>query len=146
MFTLTERRAQLGVEVRPHSGLPSEALASVITESLHRPPVLPLKVVLSAHAIDVVPSESSKVGVIESVQARCDGAILAIGDQGQLGGNDFELLAATPHSLSVDRCSADPTRCWNLDTTGARGPKVLLSYLETLNQQTEGVRFLFPRP
>jgi hypothetical protein len=78
---------------------------------------------------------------VEHVRERADGAVMAIGDQGHLGGNDFELLAATPWSLSVDRCSADPTRCWNLDSTGRRGPDVLLRYLRALKRQRQGIRF-----
>ena len=44
--------------------------------------------------------------------------VLAIGDQGDLGGNDFELLASSRWTLSVDRCSADPARCWWPGWTG----------------------------
>ena len=45
---------------------------------------------------------------------------MAIGNQGHVGGNDFELLAATRWSLSVDRCSSrsDP-----LLEFGPIGPK-----------------------
>ena len=69
--------------------------------------------------------------------------VLAIGDQGHLGGNDFELLAATELSLSVDTCSPDPTRCWNLDLSGQRGPDVLVRYLDAVQLESHGAFFIW---
>jgi hypothetical protein len=121
------RRVQVGVR---GSGLAIPTLVRIASESLLQPPRLPLKVVISAHALDIVPEASSKSAILDSILERSRGGqVVAIGDQGQLGGNDFELLAATPYSLSVDRCSADPSRCWNLDTKGRKGPVVLVDYL-----------------
>ncbi len=84
--------------------------------------------------------------MVTSLQEALKRGVLAIGDQGQAGGNDFELLAATPWSLSVDRCSADPSRCWNLDTRGARGPALLVDYLGALKLTRAGARFLWRTP
>jgi hypothetical protein len=116
-----------------------EALARIVVETLMRPPRLDLAVVVSGHSIDVVPHDSGKVQVLEHVQARCGGSVLAIGDQGQLGGNDFHLLATLEWTLSVDRVSGDLTRCWNLDRRGERGPVVLLRYLAALRRARSGL-------
>jgi hypothetical protein len=138
---------QLELDPRPHqltvrTGEPMRdgTLATLVRETLERPPQLPLKITASAHSIDVIPAESTKVRVLRALEARCTGAVLAIGDQGQLGGNDFELLAATEASLSVDRCSADPSRCWNLGRT-RHGPQLLVDYLRVINAG----RFRWPR-
>jgi len=123
------RTSQLGITA---PNLAIDTVIRIATESLAQPPVLPLRVVASAHAVDIVPASSSKAAVLSRVSGSVANAqVLAIGDQGQLGGNDFELLAATQDSLSVDRCSADPTRCWNLDTDGKRGPRLLVDYLRS---------------
>jgi hydroxymethylpyrimidine pyrophosphatase-like HAD family hydrolase len=135
------RRSQLGVRA---SGLAIDAVARIATESLVQQPRLPLKVVVSGHAVDIVPEGSSKVALLRRVEARTrEGQVLAIGDQGQLGGNDFELLAATESSLSVDRCSADPRRCWNLDDDGLRGPGLLSRYLKNLAVKAQTMRFVW---
>ena len=68
------------------------------------------------------------------------GEVLAIGDQGHCDGNDFELLARTNWSLSVDRVSPDLSRCWNLADAPALGPEVLLRYLAKLYNTTNGWR------
>jgi len=61
-----------------------------------------------------------------------------LGDQGHVGGNDFELLAATRWSLSIDRCSSDPTRSWNLVQSGQKGPAALILYLRALQRRRRG--------
>ena len=92
----------------------------------------------SAHAVDIVPADVTKAAVVAQVATLAAGPVLTIGDQGQLGGNDFALLACQPHSLSVDRCSADPTRCWNLADPGVTGPDALLGYLAALRSDPVG--------
>jgi hypothetical protein len=94
----------------------------------------------------VVLCETSKRAVLAAVQTETPGQVLAIGDQGHVGGNDFELLAATSASLTVDRCSSDPTRCWNLDDTGHRGPDVLITYFRALRQSRRALRFFWRAP
>lgn len=138
LLSLEQRELQLAVQARSPS-LAAEALAQLAAEVLARPPALPLKVVASAHSVDIVPSDSVKTRTLERVQERTEGAVLAIGDQGQVGGNDFDLLAATPWSLSVDRVSGDPSRCWNLDHRGERGPSLLMRYLDALRPGRRGI-------
>jgi hypothetical protein len=141
LFQMEEREYQLALEPAPSMGLSVIALASAATELLARPPALPLKVVTSAHSIDIVPRDSTKTLTLEKVEARTAAPALAIGDQGQVGGNDFELLAATRWSLSVDRVSGDLTRCWNLDQRGGRGPDLLIRYLTAL--EPKGTQLTF---
>ena len=122
------RGGQLTLEV---SDFDAAVVAGAILDVAARPPVLDVRLVQSGHSLDVV-AAGSKRRVAERLTERTGGAILAIGDQGQPGGNDHDLLAGTPWSLSVDRCSADPTRCWNLLPVGVKGPEGLRRYIEAL--------------
>lgn len=137
---IEQREQQIALQSRSPS-ITREALRQLASEVLARPPALPLKVMASAHSIDIVPSESAKTRTLERVHARAVGDVIAIGDQGQTGGNDFDLLAATRRSLSVDRVSGDPTRCWNLDEGGERGPSLLARYLDALHPSRKGLVF-----
>lgn len=138
---IEEREHQLGIEAVKDSGLSTDMVVGSVLEVLAWPPAIEVKVVASAHSVDVVPAESAKTATLNRVRARTDGAILAIGDQGQVGGNDFELLASTTLSLSVDRVSSDPTRCWNLDQRGESGPELLVRYLTSLRSLRGGLGF-----
>jgi hypothetical protein len=130
---LIERRAhQIQFQAAKGAEISTRALAQLIREIVARAPRLHVKCVQSDHSIDVVETATSTRAVVETIEADCSGAILCIGDQGQEGGNDFELLACQPATLSVDRCSSDPTRCWNLGMPGERGPSVLRRYLRSL--------------
>ncbi len=140
LIVIEQREHQIAIQSRSPS-ITRDALRQLASELLARPPALPLKVVASAHSVDILPSESAKTRTLERVQARATGEVLAIGDQGQVGGNDFDLLAATAWSLSVDRVSGDPTRCWNLDQRGERGPSLLVRYLDALRATRRGMVF-----
>jgi len=130
---LIERRAhQIQFQVARGAEISTRALAQLIREVATRDLSLKVKCIQSAHSIDVIEGITSKRAVVETMGADCSEAILCIGDQGQEGGNDFELLACHPATLSVDRCSSDPTRCWNLGPPGERGPSVLRRYLRSL--------------
>jgi hypothetical protein len=94
-----------------------------IRELLEQRPVLPIRILVSGHSVDVIPSSSSKRNLLGRLEAETGQSCLAIGDQGNVGGNDFELLSSTPWSLSVDLCSDDPTRCWHPDVAGKNGPQ-----------------------
>ncbi len=136
------------VSVRPVTGV-GLSVASVsrwVQECLARAGADGLKVVQSGHSVDVVAATTSKVAVVERLE-NCGGKpVLAIGDRGEVGGNDFEMLAARRWSLSVDRCSGDPTRCWNLSRSGRRGPEALVAYLRALSNTSSGWRLRLPRP
>ncbi len=138
---ITEREHQLGITALPDSGLGLDAVAQIVQESISKPPSLPLKATASGHSIDIVPTDSAKTQTLEQLSMQSGGEVVAFGDQGQIGGNDFELLAATPWSFSVDRVSADPSRCWNLDDRGERGPELLHRYLRSFHSLREGFAF-----
>ena len=138
------RLGQLTVKSR-HEGTSHEALTA-LTRSVLALPALPAVAVLeSAHAVDIVPVQVSKAEVVTAAAKLAGGPVLAIGDQGQPGGNDFALLAHQPFSLSVDRCSPDPTRCWNLAPPGVSGPAALRHYLAALRPDRNGAT-LVPGP
>ena len=126
------RTHQVTLSLRPGAFGQIGRLAGLVVEAMAQSPELPVKVVQSGHSIDVVPLSSSKRLVIDYVSGLTAGKTMAIGDQGDIGGNDFELLAGDTWSLSVDECSADPTRCWYLDARGRGGPKLLAAYLDAM--------------
>lgn len=139
-----ERRATQ-VTVSSMTGRSSGAhMLPLVRAVLARPPALRCKTVASGHSVDILAPDSGKVSLLHAVQAQAMGDVLAIGDQGQVDGNDFELLAAVATSLSVDLCSADPTRCWNLDTHGLSGPDLLVKYLRSLKLSRSGAAFRWP--
>lgn len=103
-----------------------------------------LKVVKSGHSVDVVPSVTSKRAVVDRLGID-PSEVLLIGDQGEVGGNDFELLSYSDLSLSVDQVSADGSRCWNLSEDGRSGPTLLARYLEAVTTGEQPSQF-FWRP
>ncbi len=96
------------------------------------------QVVASGHSVDILEPVSSKTSVADAVERRAGGVVLAIGDQGQLGGNDHALLASTSSSLSVDRCSADPLTCWFIGSGEYVGPDLLRRYIKSLRKRRGG--------
>jgi hypothetical protein len=93
---------QLEATAPAASGLNVGILRRWIAEVMMREPRLPLKVVTSAHSVDVIPLSSTKGAVVKRVADWSGCGVLVIGDQGQVDGNDFELLAHERTSLSVD--------------------------------------------
>src|SRR5258708_6900285 len=94
------RRADSRVRQRPR---PAPQAPAAGRGAGGAPPPLPaVRVLESAHAVDIVPARISKADVITAAADLAGGSVLAIGDQGQPGGNDFALLAHQLYSLSVD--------------------------------------------
>lgn len=136
-WQVTARRWQVTVE-RVGTAV-ADAAASV--SAVLAPEFGPrLKVLESGHSVDVVPTATSKRAVVDNLGIDTS-EVLLIGDQGEIGGNDFELLSYSDLSLSVDRVSADGTRCWNLSEDGTSGPALLTRYLQAV--QTRGQRSKF---
>jgi fructoselysine-6-P-deglycase FrlB-like protein len=106
--------------------------------------VLPNRVRESSHSVDILSGPASKERVVSAVATRIhgheDSAILRIGDLGDWGGNDFDLLK-TGLSLSVDRVSAHLDACWNLGPPGSRGVNTAIRYLQSLKPSPDGFRF-----
>lgn len=135
-----EHRSNL-VSLRSEGEFSGVQLLPSVSAILERYPRLNLKVMASGHTVDVVLPETSKSAVVELLLGLGLHEIMAIGDQGQRDGNDYELLAATPWSLSVDRVSADLSRCWNFGAGPETGPPLLLRYLNKLRLGSSGWRF-----
>ena len=136
---------RIAVELRPHQvSVTSEVLRSgdallpVVAPLIYHEPALDVSITASGHSVDLVRRGTSKRSVVEHLRKLSAATVLAIGDQGHRNGNDFELLASTPWSLSVDRISADLSRCWNLGVGAQRGPALLARYLDSLHR-TRGV-------
>ncbi|MBS1885091.1 MAG: hypothetical protein JSS97_19255 [Actinobacteria bacterium] len=145
LIELTPRVGQVGVIAKSSAYLPPSKLAALVSEATRRHPRLDVKVACSAHSVDVLAADTSKVSVTERVRALGSGEVLAIGDRGEWGGNDFELLADTRWSITVDMCSVDPSRCWNVDDRGRRGPAALLPLLKSMKRRRAGVfRLVLP--
>lgn len=138
-----ERQTQLQVS---HSigEMKGSDLLPLVRSVLSREPRLNLQAVASGHSVDIIESGAGKLAVLQSLEREIDGgSVLAIGDQGQVDGNDFQMLASSTTTLSVDRCSLDPTRCWNLDRRGEAGPDLLVRYLRALTPRASSARFLW---
>lgn len=141
---IEQRRTQ--VSLSDSSGrLTGAAMLGLVQTLLSRAPELDCRAAASGHSVDVMASGPGKAAVVDEVRTRADGAVLAIGDQGALGGNDFDLLASTRLSLTVDRCSGDMTRCWNLDRHGRSGPDLLVRYLSAVQLSGNALKFRWPR-
>jgi len=110
------------VSVRPKVAIGRDRLRDLVTSLTAN--VVAVRVESSAHSVDVTEAGAQKKSVLEYFERR-HGPAFAIGDQGDIGGNDFSLLAATALSISVDECSSDPTRCWNITDSSITGPEAL---------------------
>jgi trehalose-6-phosphatase len=144
LLEVTVRSVQVSISLRDQAFAAKRRLAALIRDLVAQPPELALKVVESGHSVDVVEAETSKASVIDAIQ-RDGPEVLAVGDQGDAGGNDFELLAHDRWSLTVDRCSADPSRCWYVDPDGRGGPAALTRYLRLLDEVPGGLKIKLPR-
>lgn len=138
------RSVQVSLTLAPNAFARSGTLRDLVAERLQAAPPLPVRVIASGHSIDIVPDGSTKVAVADWLATDCGLPVLAVGDQGGWGGNDFELLARSPYTLTVDRCSSDPTRCWYLDYQGRTGPGLLLAYLRALRLSGTSCRLDWP--
>lgn len=137
------RTHQLSIESASSANISLQSLRDIVTSVLRRRPDLPLTVLTSGHSIDVVGLGVNKSILYEELTSLLGGDhLLAIGDQGQRDGNDHALLAYSEYTLSVDRCSADPSRCWNLNRSFERGPDALIRYLTRVRIPRKG-RFRF---
>lgn len=92
-----------------------------------------LKLLISSHSVDVIPKNISKRNILEGLrQVRADiisERVLFIGDCGQCGGNDFEMLEEAC-SLSVDGVSPALDSCWNFARPGERNVNATADYLD----------------
>ena len=135
-LTVVSRASQ--VTLAPSSAMHLDTLAALARECLVSASVS-ATVAVSGHSVDIVPLTATKLAVADRVEAVAGRPALAIGDQGQLGGNDYALLARGPATLTVDRCSADPNSCWFVGSGELVGPALLLRLLAKLRPRRGGL-------
>lgn len=89
----------------------------------------------SGHSVDVLDATTSKQRVVDHVAAQANldplTEIIRLGDSGQEGGNDYELLR-NGLSLSCERVSVDLESCWNFGAAGNNQTEVTMTYLRGL--------------
>lgn len=93
----------------------------------------------SGHSVDVVTEKAGKLLVVQDACRRLEldplTQVLRIGDGGDFGGNDYELLSEGL-ALSVDAVPPGVEQCWNLlprILSGVRGTEYYLQNLESAN-------------
>jgi len=89
---------------------------------------------LTGAAAKTLSSRRSGAAIRDSALAP---AVMTIGDQGHLGGNDWSLLAQ-PLGLSVERVSSVFDTCWNVAPVGARRTAALQAYISALSPDGHG--------
>lgn len=101
-------------------------LASIVSHTNKK-----VKIVTSAHSIDVIAVDTTKSVLIDCAKSAIKGGleVLCMGDMGKWPGNDYELLSH-PYSLSVDEVSGNAHTCWNLLPVGILGAAGATYYME----------------
>lgn len=134
-LSVVERGAQVSVEAT--GVVHDDQLGALLADRLHSAGVEG-SIAASGHSVDIVPPTSTKLTVAADVERRTGGGALAIGDQGQLGGNDHALLARGAATLSVDRCSPDLVSCWFAGSGDRVGPAALERHLGSMRRRRDG--------
>lgn len=120
-------------------------LLAAVQQWLQRNGVRGWRAFSSGHSIDILDADTSKRKVVAHVAARCqidpNTEILRLGDAGQEGGNDYELLSEGL-SLSCERVSVDLTTCWNFGSSGSNQVDVTSAYLRGLSRHSDAFRLL----
>lgn len=100
-----------------------------------------LKALRSHHSFDLLPSSTSKTTVTTEMRQRMGGdwKVLAIGDSGEPGGNDTEILGLPP-SVSVDGVCGHLGGSWSLFGRASSGPTALLRILRALRTESGHAR------
>lgn len=122
------------LSVRPCARLNLESLYRSIAELLSDT-TLPITIRKSAHSVDIFGKPTTKALLareLERFEGVDSSSTLRIGDLGDWGGNDFDLLNEGL-SLSVDRISSSLNHCWNLGPPGSKGVKTTVHYLDCLS-------------
>lgn len=110
-------------------------------EHLH--PLSNVKIVESSHSVDVILNATTKSDIISffnNMTSISKDDFLFMGDSGQFGGNDYEMLKAQ-YSLSVDFVSQATDSCWNFAPLGTRNLEATLFYLEHIIPSEETSAF-----
>lgn len=98
----------------------------------------------SGHSVDVITEHVGKRRVVEHLCERLQldplTQVLRLGDAGDFGGNDYELLSEGV-ALSVDAVPPDASQCWNLLPRMLRGVRGTQFYLQSLEAEASVARF-----
>jgi hydroxymethylpyrimidine pyrophosphatase-like HAD family hydrolase len=128
------------ITVAPNNAEPRVDLHQYLTDMVLAAGVQGVRVLCSAHSIDIIEAETSKIAVVQRLaEIVSPRMVLCIGDRGGWPGNDFELLR-NRFSLSVDEVSSSPRSCWNLSPRGCLGPSATIRYLTALQPCAGAVR------
>ena len=128
----------LQLTITPNSKyISARSLLIPIQELLYNTHEGRLHIHLSECSIDIVPAKYSKALTVQQLRKHTGAEVLVIGDQGQAPGNDFEMLAETKFSLSVDSVSSAHDRCWHLAPCSDKGPMLLERYLDKIQIKDE---------
>jgi fructoselysine-6-P-deglycase FrlB-like protein len=123
-------RNQLRIEAT--SGQPIALLWREVAQKISTANISGLRILTSAHSVDIVSHEASKKNIVDALTAFDSSVtidrVLAIGDMGLWPGNDYDLLSL-PFSLSVASVSADLQTCWNLAPAGLTNRTAFEFYL-----------------
>lgn len=98
------------------------------------------KMVISSHSADVIPLEEGKENLLTmwAKKGIADkGEVLCIGDSGNFGGNDYELLDRW-NGISVDKVSNRVEACWNWAPMGKRNLDATLYYFQHMDMSQDG--------
>ena len=99
-----------------------------------------IKLGQSGHSLDILPNWANKLNVLEKMDIFPKQNIMCIGDQGQLGGNDEDLLSWKP-SVSVGKSRPVSNACfWLGKDESSRGEKGVLRLLKAIEQVEGGFK------
>ena len=123
---IKRRPKQISIQMNGH--LPSDLAHTLCTVAKEHKNV---KIVESAHSVDVLPCQVSKLSLVNHIRRKLPQQlqVLCIGDKGEYPGNDFELLS-TRFSLSVAETSKSLDSCWNTLPYGLHGERGVLEYFK----------------
>jgi fructoselysine-6-P-deglycase FrlB-like protein len=132
------------MSLRLTDNLSKTAITSAIRYWLDENRYLGWRVFCSGHSVDVLTEKVGKRNVVSKfgslIGADLEDQILRIGDSGDFGGNDHELLS-TGLGLSVAAASPLMTSCWNLLAPDIHGAAGTCQYLSALEVQGGEARF-----
>lgn len=122
-------------------------LAVQIAEWIYQTNRTGWRVFSSGHSVDLLAPNASKLNVLRAMQAELGldptTQVLRIGDAGEVGGNDYELLAEGL-SVSVERTSAALDTCWNFSPSGVRQADATMYYLRQMSVLAGVASILLP--
>jgi fructoselysine-6-P-deglycase FrlB-like protein len=132
------------MSIRLAGNLSKTAITSAIKYWLEENQYSGWRVFCSGHSVDVLTEKVGKRNVASKfahlIGADPEDQILRIGDSGDFGGNDHELLSVGL-GLSVAATSPLMASCWNLLAPDIHGAAGTCHYLSALEVQDGGARF-----